>query len=48
MILRLKKDLKDDFGHKNGWGINFMDRFESKMSGSSGFWSERERGEETA
>ena len=39
-----KIDLKDDFGHKNGWGISFMNQFESKMSGNDGFWSEKERG----
>ena len=43
VILRLKMDLKDDFRHKNGWGIRFMSQFELKTSGSNGFWSKRER-----
>ena len=43
-MLRLKLDLKDNFGHKNGWGISFTNRLESKTSGIEGFWREIERG----
>ena len=39
-----KMDLEDDFGHKNGWGIRFMNRFESKKSGKDEFWSEKNEG----
>ena len=39
--LMWKMDLKDDFGQKNGWGIRFMNQFESKTSGNDGFWSEK-------
>lgn len=42
MSLMVKMDFDDDFGHKNWWGMSFMNQFGLKADEKNGFWCEKE------
>ena len=42
MSFMMKMDFKDDFRHKNGWGIIYMNQFGLKTNENDGFWNEKE------